>query len=113
MGLPIGLLKKKLSSIKASEDASCRLCLCYYPTGSNMTPSKPRRSFWKDLASKNGVDFLDLTDDFTATRYTYYPFSIILATDHYSKDGHELFAQLLAYELIKNKIIPFKKSGSQ
>lgn len=113
MGLPIGLLKKKLNAIKSGEGTSCQLCLCYYPEGYRMAPSKPERIFWKDIASKNNVAFLDMTDDFTATRYTYFPLSDTGDEDHFTTDGHALMAQLLAYELIKNKIIPFKKSDSQ
>jgi len=108
LGLPIGLLKKKLSLIKASEDKSCQLCVCYYPAGSNLSPSKPERAFWKDVAAKNSVAFLDMTDDFVATRYTFCPISDLQGPDHFTKDGHMLMAQLLAYELIKNNIIPFK-----
>jgi DNA-binding beta-propeller fold protein YncE len=113
LGLPIGLLKKKLGLIKASEDKSCQLCVCYYPAGSNLSPSKPERAFWKEVAAKNSVAFLDLTDDFVVTRYTFCPISDMQGPDHFTKDGHMLMAQLLAYELIKNKIIPFKTYASK
>ena len=113
LGLPIGLLKKKLNSIKDVEGASCQLCLCYYPEGSMMAPSKSERVFWREIAVKNGASYLDMTDDFTATRYTYFPLSDMGSEDHFTTGGHTLMAQLLAYELIKSKIIPFKKSDSQ
>jgi hypothetical protein len=114
IGRPEGLLKKKYNSIKTSSGSPCQLCLCYFPSAAFSTfPSRTTRSLWKDIASKNGLAFLDLTNDFIAARYTYFPFSDMIGTDHFSVNGHSFFAQILAYELIKNKIIPFKTSVSQ
>ncbi|HTA76463.1 MAG TPA: hypothetical protein VK791_04840, partial [bacterium] len=109
MGRPMGLLKKKLDNIKTSSGVSCQLDLCYFPQGSlTGFPYKSERSFWKEICEQDETGFLDLTDDFLVTRLTYYPFSDMEGNDHFSKDGHTLFAHLLAYELVKNNMLPFK-----
>jgi hypothetical protein len=111
MGKPMGLLKKKLDDLKTSSGTACQLDLCYFPQGSlTGFPYKSERKFWKEICAKDEVGFLDLTDDFLVTRLTYYPFSDMEGNDHFSKDGHTLLAHLLAYELVKNKMIPFTQS---
>jgi hypothetical protein len=112
MGRPLGMLKKKLDNLKTSSGKSCQLDLCYFPQGSlTGFPYKSERNFWKEICVKDEVGFLDLTDDFLVTRLTYYPFSDMEGNDHFSKDGHTLFAHLLAYELVKNNMIPFKPAN--
>jgi hypothetical protein len=114
LGRPMALLKKKFAAGKTSWGVPCQLCLCYFPQGSfEAFPSKPVRALWKEVAANDNIPFLDMTDDFQAFRYTYFPFSGLIGIDHFGKDGHTLFAELLAYELIKKKIIPFKTSNSQ
>jgi hypothetical protein len=114
MSRPLAMLKNKFDAVKTGQVSSCQLCLCYFPAGSfGAFPYKSERALWKGITSKNNLPFLDMTDDLMATRYTYYPLSDMIATDHFSKDGHAFFAELLAYELIKNKIIPFQTPNSQ
>ncbi len=109
IGRPMALFKKKFDAGKTSWGTPCRLCLCYFPQATFLNfPSASVRTFWKEVAFKDDISYLDMTDDFQAFRYTYYPFSGLEGQDHFSKDGHTLFAQLLAYELINQKIIPFK-----
>jgi hypothetical protein len=110
MGRPLGLLQKKFDESKTSWGVPPQVCICYFPQGK--FPYKSHRAFWKEVCAKEKLAFIDMTDDFRAFRYTYFPISDMLGNDHFSKDGHTFMAQLLAHELIRGKIIPFKTADS-
>jgi hypothetical protein len=44
----------------------------------------------------------------TAYRVSFYPFSEIGGSDHFTADGHFLVSSWLAFELIRQKVVPFE-----
>jgi hypothetical protein len=115
IGKPLDLLNQKLKSEKTSEGKPRKLVFCFFPTADVYTdfsfPAKNCRAFWKDLCHEKGISFLDLTDDFTTLRLTFFPFSEENGRDHFDGNGHKLFNFILAHELIKQKIIPFEPAN--
>ncbi len=111
VGASLGGLKKELDSILTSAGVPCRLGICYFFTP-EMTyfPTKIDRRFWRDLCATTGMSFLDMTDIQLVTRLTYSPYSDVFSKGgHFSTDGHAFFGRLLAHELIRQNLIPFKK----
>ena len=104
-GKPLDVLNQKLSAIKTSNGQPARLLLCNTFTGRSWT-----RHFdtpiWVDAAKKFNFSILDLNDEVSALHLSYFP----LTGDgtHLNPDGHVFFARLIAHDLIRDKLIPWK-----
>lgn len=116
VGRPLEVLNEKMKSEKTGEGVPRRFVFCFFPNAdvfSNFTPpSKTQRNFWKQLCQEKGIPFLDLSDDFIALRLSFFPFSEEEGMDHFDGNGHKLFDEILAHELIQQKIIPFEPEKS-
>lgn len=113
IGKPLELFKKELAVLGKERSKKISFLFCFFPTGDvfNETryPSRGQRLFWKDLCRKKDIPFLDLCDDFTALRLSYFPFSEGRENDHFDINGHDLFSTIFTQELIRRQIVPFKK----
>lgn len=113
IGKPLKLFKKKLADLGKERSENISFLFCFFPTGDvfneNRYPSQGQRLFWKDLCRKKDIPFLDLCDDFTALRLSYFPFSEGRENDHYDINGHDLFSIIFTHALIRGQIVPFKK----
>lgn len=108
MGAPLSSLQKKLAALPSASGSKCRLGFCFFPDGMDSPfPPTSIRSLWKDICLERNIPFIDLTDDFTALRTTYYPFSEMNGMDHFTAEGHLLWGLLLGHELIRGHVIPF------
>jgi len=110
-GKPVGLLRKKLALMKTSTGDPVRLLLCSTHTGvfrQNLEDQK----IWVDLAQKFQVPFLDLNEELTALRLSFFPLNEPGNNDHLNPSGHLFFSQLLAHSLIKNDLIPWGRNSS-
>jgi len=117
VGNPIYLLGQKLAGMKRDGEKPCELAVCYFPWPAMETfplrpletfPYKKDRAFWKELCEDKKINFVDMTDVWQTCRLTYFPCSDMVGNDHFSADGHLLLGTLLAYEFIRDGIIPFK-----
>jgi len=61
---------------------------------------------WVDAAKKFNFSILDLNDEVSALHLSYFP----LTGDgtHLNPDGNVFFARLIAHDLIRDKLIPWK-----
>ena len=106
-GRPLKLLKEKLDGMKTAEGKSRRLVFCYFtPGGTSYFTNELYRAFWRDMCRENGVTFLDLCDDFEAVGMSYHPYSMNGDVDHFTREGLNLFNEILLHELTSHKIIP-------
>ncbi len=113
IGKPLELFKKKLAELGKERGKNISFLFCFFPTGDVFNkiryPSQGQRLFWKDLCRKKNIPFLDLCDDFTTLRLSYFPFSEGRDNDHYDINGHDLFSTIFTHELIRLQIVPFEK----
>jgi hypothetical protein len=104
-GKPLAVLNRKLSVIKTSSGQPARLLLCNTFTGRSWT-----RNFdipiWVDAAKKFNFSILDLNDEVNALHLSYFP--LTGDNTHLNPDGHVFFARLIAHDLIRDKLIPWK-----
>jgi hypothetical protein len=103
MGKPLLLLLKKMDSIKTTGGKPSQVIFCYFPT--TLSPLKEWRSFWREVCEKSGIPFLDLSDDFTAVGYSFYPYQA-WESGHFTVNGMYLFSTLMTHELLRNGMIP-------
>jgi hypothetical protein len=106
IGKPIRMLHDKISAARTSNGGKVGFYLGILPAG-QFFPMKAQHIFWKDLRDYTGAPLLDLTDDFTALRPSWFPLSDHQEYDHFSADGYSVEALVLAHELIRQNLIPW------
>jgi hypothetical protein len=112
---PLALLNQKVSAAgKDGEKPKVALCFFPSPSGRYYVTTPDVRSFWAEACREAGIPSLDLCDDFTVLRTTYFPFSELAGMDHFNGNGHWFLSFILADEFIQNGWIPFApaKRGS-
>jgi hypothetical protein len=113
IGKPLELFKNELTDMSEKRGKKIQFLFCFFPTGDVFDkiryPSRGQRLFWKDLCRKKAIPFLDLCDDFTALRLSYFPFSEGREMDHYDINGHDIFSTIFTHELIRQQLVPFGK----
>jgi hypothetical protein len=99
-------LKKRMENAKFEGGKTAKMEVWYYP----ITPYLKRkdRDLARDICLKAGVPFLDICDDFDVLSSTYHPYRIPAEEPGYfTRNGMDLFAQIMVHELLKNHTIPF------
>ena len=108
VGKPIGMLNEKLQKITTTNGKPVSLVLGLLPVGSRF-PVLEQKPFWDDLKKMLKLPMLDLTDDFTVLRPSFFPLAESLSFEHYYIESTNVLGQVLAHELIHQKYIPFNK----
>ena len=106
-GKPLDVLGRNLASMRTSAGKPVRLLLCFTPVGS-LQGSSDFGKIWEDVAEKFHIPFLNINKEMTALRLSFYPISQMEGNDHFTPEGHLFFGALLAHNLIKNGLIPWK-----
>jgi hypothetical protein len=106
IGKPVRMLHDKIGGTRTSKGKTVGFYLGILPAG-QFFPMKAQKIFWNDLRDYTGAPLLDLTDDFTALRPSWFPLSDHQEYDHFSADGYSVEALVLAHELIKQNLIPW------
>ncbi len=105
IGKPLGFLNRKLSGMAIAGRKGPRLLFCFFPTGDiyekTRLPSSGQRRFWEEMCREEGIEFLDLSDDFAVLRPSYFPFSEGVNNDHFDIHGQALWSSILSFELEK------------
>jgi hypothetical protein len=114
MGKPVGRLSEKLRSMRTSGGKPVK-----YEMGlvlaRDFAPGtlQTYRDFWKTIALKSGMPYMDLVEDFLAFGPAYFPLAEQEGRGHYFASGINLYACLVAHELIQRKLIPFSAQAPQ
>ncbi len=108
MGKPIGMLADKLKVLKTVQGQPVKYYMLLilsraYEAGT----LELYRDFWKTIAEKQKMPYLDMIDRFIAFTPTYYPLDENGSWRHYTSDGSFFYSYLMAHELVHNGIIPF------
>ena len=104
-GKPLEMLNRKLSGMKTSTGQPVRLLLCNTYTGRSWD-KQIDMSIWPEAAKKFNFPIWDLNAEMNALNLSFFP----LTGDgsHLNPDGATFFGRLLAHDLIRDKLIPFK-----
>jgi hypothetical protein len=105
-GRPLDILNKKLAGMKTSSGQPVRLLLCTTYTG-RFLDSKEDPQIWVDAAKKYNFSILDLYAESIALKLSFLPLTGEDFT-HLNPDGHVFFGRLLANDLVRDKLIPWK-----
>ena len=106
-GKPLDVLKQKLSKLRTSTGKPVSLVLCDMHSSFFKPDSEPPE-IWKDITQQYHIPYVDLNDEMTAMINSYYPLAEVDGNGHFNSEGHLLFGELLAYGLIRDKLIPWK-----
>jgi hypothetical protein len=106
-GKPLDVLKQKLSKLRTSNGNPVSLVLCDMHSSFFKPDSEPPE-IWKDVTRQYHIPYLDLNDEMTAMINSYFPLAEVDGNGHFNSEGHLLFGELLAYGLIRDKLIPWK-----
>lgn len=101
-GQRLEILNDMLGAIKNSAGNGTPFFIYYVP--SRQYPNECCEPFWHDVCAKFHLNFFDLSEPYNSLKISYYPTD----TNHYTVNGNELIARLLAHYLVENKLIPFK-----
>lgn len=108
-GKPMDVLNRNLKEMKTSSGEQVHMLLLYTPTGI-YKPFSDYSEFWKGVSQLYDIPFLNLYDEMTALRISYYPISDQhIPEDHFVSEGHLFFGQLLAHDLIRDGFVPWSK----
>ena len=105
-GKPLDVLNQKLLAIKTSSSQPVKLLLCTTYTG-RFLDSKEDPQIWEDAAKKYNFHILNMRDETYALRLSFFPLTGDDFT-HLNPDGHNFFGRLLAHDLVRDKLIPWK-----
>jgi hypothetical protein len=110
-GKPLDLLNHRLASMRTSNGKPVRLMLCFTPTAFYV-PHPEFEKVWEDVAHRFDVPFLDLYKEMTALRISFSPMSETRGEDHFDSNGHFFMGMLLAHDLLRDGLIPWRMDGS-
>lgn len=112
-GRPLGLLGEKLEGIKTASGNTVKFSICYVPSEDGGAASmEDYESFWKDLCVKEGLNLMDLAGPYNALKTSFFPVEEACCHHHYTAYGNQLIAMILQSDLVDQKWIPFKTSGT-
>jgi hypothetical protein len=103
-GRPLGVLNRKLNSMKTSGGNPVRLLALFSYTGRAWAQHYDT-DYWIEAAKKFKFPYLNLIPEMNAMHLSYFP--VTSDETHFNPDGSSFFGKLLAHELIKDKIIPW------
>lgn len=104
-GKPLGLLSKKIGALRTKAGASIPFVLCNIPFSTHSMEDYNR--LWLGIVKKNNLKCIDLSSRITALRESRLP-AKENGHEHFSPEGHDLIAQLLADALVKEHWVPLK-----
>ncbi|HEY5037685.1 MAG TPA: hypothetical protein VIJ93_01280, partial [bacterium] len=106
-GKPWEVLNRKLSAMKTSDGKPVRLMILFTYTGRQGSQSY-KSDFYEEVARKYNIPYLDINHIMNALHLSYYP---LTGGDgsHLNPDGCIFFGKLLAHELVREKVIPWKE----
>jgi hypothetical protein len=107
VGKPMGLLREKLDGLQTSGGKSVQLQMVLILARYGPGTLDLYRDFWKTVAEKQKIPYLDLIDDFIIPTPTFFPLEDDGELGHYTGDGCLLYAYIMAHELIRHQIIPY------
>jgi hypothetical protein len=97
--------------MRTSNGKPVRLMLCFTPTAFYV-PHPEFEKVWEDVAHRFDVPFLDLYKEMTALRISFSPMSETRGEDHFDSNGHFFMGMLLAHDLLRDGLIPWRMDGS-
>ncbi len=104
-GKPLDVLQKKLSAMKTSGGKPVKLLVVFTYTGREWSQHNDTET-WIEAAKKFDLPYLDLDPEMDSLHLSYFP----MTGDeiHFNPDGTVFFGRLLAHDLIRDKLIPWK-----
>jgi hypothetical protein len=102
-GKPLGMLAKEMSRLRTKAGAPIPFAICYAPF--TTLSLEDYNHLWRGIAEKNNIPLIDLTAGLTALRETRYP-GREAGHEHFSPEGHDLVARVLAGVLLREHWIP-------
>ena len=110
MGKNLSMLRDKTEEPKTGGGKPCQVELWAVPTSNYV--KNIDRDFYKEMAQKNKIPFVDLCDDFRVVGESYWPYYYNpMAGGHFTADGMNLFAQIMVREFIQNHKSLFQPTG--
>lgn len=106
VGRPISLTLDRFSGSGVGRRTKPRFAMLYHPLMGPDPKLEVKRAFYRDLAVRYRIPWIDLTDEIVATRATFYPSSEYESTQHFNPEGHSLIAYLILRHLIRDIKIP-------
>jgi len=105
-GKPLDVLNQKLLAMKTSSGQPVRVLLCTTHTTQPYWGNLEDPQIWADAAKKYNFRLLETNPEITAFWFSFYP---LAGNDiHLNPDGHDFFGRLLAHDLVRDKLIPWK-----
>jgi hypothetical protein len=114
--VPLRTFQEKIKDIGDRQGRRIGFCSCFLPvrdcepSAFHMDNLELIRSFWRGVAKRGKVPFLDLTPSFTALERTYWPLDEATANRHFDGNGHWFFAYILEHALIDQGLVPYETS---
>ena len=102
---PLRALRRKLLEIKVEKGTIPTMVSCYIPLGLPQ-PIPEEKFFWQGVMEGIGAPIIDLSDALKTLGLSYYPLSEESGLNHFNGHGHELFAFMIAEQLVKRKWVP-------
>ena len=105
-GRPLDVLNQMLLAMKTSSGQPVRLLLCFTFTGFHWLKNMADDQLWVDAAKKYNFPLLNLKDETNALHLSFFP--LTGDNTHLNPDGNVFFGRLLAHDLVRDKLIPWK-----
>jgi hypothetical protein len=112
-GKPLDVLNRKLSDMRTSGGKPVRLLALFTYTGRSQGCGGPQfeRALWVEAAQKYKFPYLDLYPEMNALNFSFIP--LTQDAGHFTPDGANFFATLLAHQLIRDKLIPWNDDAAK
>ena len=107
IGRPIALALEKMSHMPGADGKPPRFLMLYTPLPKADTDQSLKRDFFKEVSDRNGFPWMELTDEISALRVSYFPMGEQTGMAHFSAEGHTLMAYLIARKLMAGKYLPY------
>lgn len=105
---PLRSLDRKLKEVGAARGKPVSFEICFFAYGTRGLGGE-EEDLWRDLTARERIGFLDLAEPMFALRDTYYPLTEEYGFDHFTVHGHAFVAFLLAHELVRRELVPFRR----
>ena len=112
-GRPVSMLAQKLRDLRTSKGAPVTCAMMFMLSRDHgMGTLDLHRDFWREVAARSGLPFIDLSKYFTAFTRTYFPLDEWGAHFHIVANGHPFYAYVVAHELLEENLIPPLKNAN-
>jgi hypothetical protein len=100
-----GSLSQKIKKMKTLDQKPVDFRVCFLPLSTQ--PVERFEDFWSQVCRMGNIPFLDLKAQVFTLKASFYPLTEE-EHEHFTVNGHLFVAQILAHELIKQGLIPWK-----